>query len=364
MSRYAPLPPVITNQTVQPFGRGIVRVINTNTTFTIPSGIYKIRVHVLGAGGSGAALNMLYASNSIEGWFVSGGGGGGYAIKEIDVSYGDSFVCTIGVGGASVTSTSSNTVNGLSGGTTSFGSIVSATGGQGGKCFSILTSVTAITGGTGVGGDLNFNGGNGGTITWRDDLGFIASGGGAAGSSYGNGSSGVNLNNTSLGYSAIEIATGGGGADAVNSTIIPTNIRTGICGSGAGIVDPVGLVSVRSSRFSLSPNISTNLPANNLSSPAPYNLNGAGGYSNTTSAGDGAGGFGASLLNTSVSGYYINGGIFGGGGGLIFRNSTASQSVTSGTSLIGGGSGGCLTLNDFGSAISGVGGRGLIILEY
>jgi len=96
-------------------------------SFTVPAGITTIRARVWG-GGSGYYPN--YGS----------GGGGGFAIKTVTVTPGNTFNITAGQGGGGY----------ASGGNSSFGSFVSATGG--------INAQSGGTGGTGTGGDKNSNG--------------------------------------------------------------------------------------------------------------------------------------------------------------------------------------------------------------
>ena len=60
-------------------------------TWTVPDGVYKIKVEMWGAGGGGA-----YYSGSNE---YCGGGGGGYGLVVIDVTPGQVCAITVGAGG-------------------------------------------------------------------------------------------------------------------------------------------------------------------------------------------------------------------------------------------------------------------------
>ena len=120
--------------------------------FTVPIGVTKIRAFVVGPGGIG---------------------GGGYSEKSIDVVAGQKFAYTVGVGS-----------KGDAASTSSFGGLISASGGM-------------VLGGVGLGGDVNFNGGNGTALNstaWNDDKIKINAGGSAA-TRYGNGSMGGTSNN-------------------------------------------------------------------------------------------------------------------------------------------------------------------------
>ncbi|MDH0316171.1 hypothetical protein N7346_03275 [Aeromonas caviae] len=113
-------------------------------TFTVPEGVSKLRVFVVGAGGSGSVAT--------SGNYYSPGGGGGYAEKTIDVTPGQEFTYTVG---AAVPYASRQQ---LSGETSSFGGLISATGGKNGYSDS---AATTQAGGQGIGGDVIAQGGDG-----------------------------------------------------------------------------------------------------------------------------------------------------------------------------------------------------------
>jgi hypothetical protein len=110
-----------------PFGTN-VQVFTSSGTFTVPAGITRAKVTVVGGGGSGAAG-------------AGGGGGGGGTAIEI-------------VTGLTPAGTVAVTVGGVAG-TSSFGAYCSATGGA------TVTSITGGAGGVGSGGDINLTGGGG-----------------------------------------------------------------------------------------------------------------------------------------------------------------------------------------------------------
>ena len=128
-------------------------VYTSNLNFTIPAGITKIKVTVIGGGGGGAVGS---ASNG-----GAGGGGGGAAIKWLTgLTPGATIAVTIGTGGAG---SGYGVGNGTTGGSTTISSgtqtisTVTATGGTGGL------AIGPISGGGGLGndGDLNIRGGSG-----------------------------------------------------------------------------------------------------------------------------------------------------------------------------------------------------------
>ena len=109
--------------------------------FTVPEGVKKIRAFVIGPGGIG---------------------GGGYSEKNLDVVAGQKFVYTVGTGS-----------NGSAESTSSFGGLISATGGM-------------VLGGVGLGGDVNFKGGDGTALGGS----FTKNAGGSAATRYGDGVAG------------------------------------------------------------------------------------------------------------------------------------------------------------------------------
>lgn len=165
----------------------------TGTTFTIPTGVTKIKVTVVGAGaGGGASANTgcNYGSGG-------GGGAGGAAIKWLSgLTPGNTLAVTVGV----PTSGTSSVASGTQTITT-----ISATAGSAGNTGVPNLSAAGGAGGLGSGGDLNIGGGAGGiggaTSTSATAGGnggsSILGGGGASGSAgraYGSGAGGNNTN--------------------------------------------------------------------------------------------------------------------------------------------------------------------------
>ena len=165
----------------------VFSTVGTGQTFTIPSGVTRIKVTLIGGGGTGGAGGATGGGGSID-YYGPGGGGGGTAIKWLAVSGGGSGgTLTISVGGAggssSIASGTSNTIT-----------TVTASGGSG------------LIPGAGTNGDLNIPGGNGtsgnssaatlqtlggGTFmaNMSNGTGKLYGGGGAGG--YGSGGSGL-----------------------------------------------------------------------------------------------------------------------------------------------------------------------------
>lgn len=166
-------------------------------TFTIPTGVVRLKVTVVGGGGGGAGAFGVFCP-------VAGGAGagGGAAIKWLAVT-GGTLSVTVGSGGAG----GATNFNGSTGGTSSVASgtqsitTISATGGGGGG----TNPTTNGSGGLGSNGDLNFRGqsptlSNVGGITILGGFNF-----GTAATSYGGGSPGATSGNASNGAAGVVI---------------------------------------------------------------------------------------------------------------------------------------------------------------
>jgi hypothetical protein len=127
-----------------------MQVFTANGTFTVPSGITRAIVEVVGGGGGGG---RSISDNSTE--FATGGGGGGFSKKIVtSLTPGGTVSVTVGTGGAKA---ASGGTAGTDGGTSSFGSHASASGGTGGSTW--IDGL--IDGGVGSNGDVNLSGGFG-----------------------------------------------------------------------------------------------------------------------------------------------------------------------------------------------------------
>lgn len=170
-------------------------VFTTSGTWTVPSGVTKAKVTVVGGGGGGSAGS----SGSQTG---GAGGGGGAAIKIFTgLSGGGTLTVTVGNGGAAGTGTaagSSGTSSSIVGPST-----VSATGGAGGTG----RANRGGAGGIGSGGDLNIGGGGGG-----GGINFGSSGGGP------NGGSSILGGGGNGGGNGRAYGGGGGGGNAESPT--------------------------------------------------------------------------------------------------------------------------------------------------
>ena len=140
-----------------------------------------ILVHVWGAGGVGG--NAQYTVGSGVG--CTGGGGGGLAVKLIDVSsLGATETITVGAGSiAGATQADFEST----GGTSSFGSHCSATGGNDGynNTANQGSAATYGVGGIGLQGDVNKRGGSGGDGYYASATNCGGGGGGSAPAPYG-----------------------------------------------------------------------------------------------------------------------------------------------------------------------------------
>ena len=156
---------------------GGMQVFTSSGTFTVPEGVTKVKVTVVGGGGNGGA--------QVGGGASGGGGSGGVAIKLVSgLSPGGAVSVTVGAVA----------------GTSSFGSHCSATGGSTGS------SPGGGTGGTATGGDVNINGQVGGA--------GIAStlGGNGASSVVGQGAPYLTTDNPAAGLPARGYGAAGSGA--------------------------------------------------------------------------------------------------------------------------------------------------------
>ena len=180
-------------------------------SFTVPSGVSKVRITCVGAGGAGGC----YASTYYGG---AGGGGGCFVSAEYDVTAGETLNITSGTGGAS----RQDQGYGGNGGTSSVtdaqtgGSriAVSAAGGSGGYYSSTVgaggashsASGSNIIASTTVGGHGGSGGGGSPNAFGFGPEGYGAGGGGAAGSYLGSGGTGATVAQGGYSY-----GSGGGG---------------------------------------------------------------------------------------------------------------------------------------------------------
>lgn len=179
-----------------PLGRA--QGFGSSGTFTVPSGVHRVRVICTGGGGAGSGTT------------TSGGGGGGSAgqtaIGWYDVTPGSAITVTVGAGGAAAAG------DGGAGGTSSFGAHCSAPGGVGGIS---ATGSGGRSSSAATGGAVNLWGGDGGDGTSGSASGLM---GGAGGASYWGGGGRMATISGGGGLSGRAPGSGGGGAYAAGVT--------------------------------------------------------------------------------------------------------------------------------------------------
>lgn len=347
--------------------------INGTYFWTTPAGIDgdRILVHVWGAGGTGH-----YGTANAEGSLPKGGGGGGLAVKYIDVSDLNGVNITVGEGFKLSTQV---------GGTSSFGTFCSASGGNGGGINTANQGSAEEygVGGLGIGGDVNRRGGSGGVAYYASNTNVGGSGGGSAPAPYGvsdgfnggrghtyGGGGGAGIGGSG-GYGSYTGGGGGGsagpGCDSENSSYFASgNGGPGINGPGGiGSQNFYGYVSYGSGCAETA----TSGEGTLVLDPNTIIFGGGGGgggcryrqsslqtVSNGAPGGPGGGGGGVSN-NTTTAFYGVGGGggPLGGGGGACHYSSGGNGGSAGG----GGGGGGSTQL-----AFGGFGGHGLVIVQF
>ncbi|UAP54590.1 hypothetical protein J6O57_07570 [Escherichia coli] len=189
------------------------RVFTSSGTYIPTPGTKRIRVTITGGGGGGGGCQAI--SNN-ETFFGAGGGAGG-TIISIMTPTKNSYLVTIGAGGAGGIGAN----YGLNGGYSSFASLIAiggegagkvgttnTNGGNGGVPSTGDISITGGNGGDGQSGNIGVSG-EGGTSYWGGG-GRAGAGGGVSGKAYGSGGGGA----YDAGYSGTSM-TGGKGADGV-----------------------------------------------------------------------------------------------------------------------------------------------------
>jgi hypothetical protein len=189
-------------------GFSTIQSFAASGNFVVPNGVSRVRVTVIGGGGSGGTHASLPGG---------GGGAGGQAIRIISgLAAGSVIPVTVGAAGAAP----GGPGNGGSGGTSSFGVYVSATGGLGGIGGSALATCAGNGGGAGYGGDVNLSG------AWGTDaIPLAARGGDGGGPGNGRGTSAQ-----VQGVSAGGVGGGGGGGGCS----IPGGGGAGAAGGNGG----------------------------------------------------------------------------------------------------------------------------------
>jgi hypothetical protein len=217
----------------------LTRIVFTtgSDSWTAPAGVTSVDYLVVGGGGGGGGA---YDTGS------GGGGGGGLVLTgTISVTEGDTYLITIGAGGAGAVKPTyasgggdNNNEDGSPGGVSSIGSLVVAGGGGGGYKSRTPThgaggaqasGLTPPTGGNGngsAGGGAKGGGGGGGNDS-SGSAGSTASGGAG-------GAGGSGLANSLTGTSVIYGAGGAGGKGNTNWSGSPGAVNTGNGGGGGG----------------------------------------------------------------------------------------------------------------------------------
>ena len=302
------------------------------------------RVTVVGGGGSGA-LSWRDVDTQQR---ATGGGAGGFALKEFWAAAGASYTVTVGAGGTTPGSRTTNGVTaGSAGGTSSFvgpGVSITCTGGTGGTAVNgTVGTTTGAAGGTATGGDVNYTGGASGNVQ-NTGTGLAASGGGAVGVRATGAASGAAVAGGSYAAATGGAGTGGSSGAATSSS---ANSRTGGGGSaGAGTDCTNNVGGAAGAGF-------TSLTVSQLNSAGGDATSGTAG----AVAGNGGGGSGAGGTGTGTPS------IFAGSGACANTNNSAT-SVAGGR---GAGSGAVAlydaTLTPY-TATGRAGGAGLVIVEY
>jgi len=263
-----------------------------------------------GGGGSGGSRGCgAGAGGYISSVVGENSGGGDPAVPRFVVNRGDSFIVTVGAGGAgnaTYNNTQTADIQGSRGNDSVFGPIRAAGGGNGGGADTQTDQTVRSNGGaggsggaawyTGVGGIGLGGQGYAGAVSARSGV-FATGGGGGAG--------GAGTNGTST--------TAGNGGAGVTSSITGTAVER--AGGGAGAVYNSNTSGTASGGGGLGRNTS---PAGQAATLGTANTGGGGG------AGGGNGGSGVVILRFTAS-LDITG-----GSGLTFTNTVA----TGGTRLV------------------------------
>ncbi len=73
-------------------------VKTSGTSWTVPAGVKRVRVIMVGGGGAGGVGSTLMLSNTVEG-IACGGGNGAVCVAEFDTTPGESITYSVGAGG-------------------------------------------------------------------------------------------------------------------------------------------------------------------------------------------------------------------------------------------------------------------------
>jgi hypothetical protein len=198
-------------------GFSSLQAFTSSGSFTVPVGVTRLKVTVIGGGGAGGTHSTTPGG---------GGGAGGQAIRILNgMTPGSVVPVTVGAGGTPLTGGSVGI--GGAGGTSSFGVYASATGGGGGGGGSGSAPGAGGAGGSGVGGDINYGGSFG-----TDCVIPAARGGDGGGPGGGRATTGY-----VQGIAGNSPGGGGGGGGASSTTGSGTGAPGGAGASGLVIVE-------------------------------------------------------------------------------------------------------------------------------
>ncbi|MEG2469143.1 MAG: hypothetical protein RSB86_17355 [Comamonas sp.] len=290
------------------------------------------------SGGGGVGFN---------GTFLGGPGAGEVAVKRsIPVRAGDSFVVTIGAGGASVSRATAGLTPGNAGGDTTItgpGVAITVHGGMGAPGGTTKPVAGGLGGTGGAGGDVHYPGGDGGDVLATSTATFGAAGGGAVAAIP---TPQAARKGGSLTSGGVQHA-GGAGVGGVGSS------GSGSSSGGGGSGGPASGLTGGPNFFGVLIQAS---PLEVLASIAGWGLDVfGGGASHIGPAGPGGGGAGryGDTLNTQP-------GIFGGGGGIV---SQVTINLSSSPSMFGSGRNVVMAFTPANIA-SGAGGSGMAIFIF
>ena len=343
-------------------------VIGQSKTWTSPV-TGRIKVILTGGGGQGAFLANVNGTVPFNYGDATGGGAGGYCAKTFNVTAGETFVVTIGAGGATALAPNSVTTSriGNSAGNSSFVTGTAAesvnmvaNGGGGGQYSASTTSIVTTAGGTGgtaSGGDVNYTGGAGGTISRAvgNQYNCATTGGGAV-SLYGTAFHGGDITMTVFFSSASKyMASGGAGVGGHGADILVDDTSNYAYLSQGGSATRDGPTTEVAHGTTVLTEVTLGGPYTGPTINV-IDAQGSGGSSRFSPSGSiyggggGLGGGGGSGMGyiSNTSSYYAGGlgGAFGGGGSVVAVGTslyTSSNPIRAGLGGNGGGGSGAFS---------------------
>lgn len=173
---------------IQPIPSTVV-LITSGTSWTVPAGVTRIRVRLVGGGGGG------YSTGSNSNTIYASAAGGGYCESIMTVTPGNTISLSIGAGG--VGSTANTGGSGMTaGGTTTFGALSATGGAPGGASVSV--------GGIGYNGNVMNHGGENGIGNSAVQIPSIPGGSFVSGNTYTYGCGGMSYGYTYAGQSGYQ----------------------------------------------------------------------------------------------------------------------------------------------------------------